>query len=169
MGDVSGMRWSAMQRPGRTNFDRFADLNLSLLAGNRRASLSILVLLGALFFIPGLGSVHLFDWDEANFAEVSREMIESGNYSQVTVNYQPFYEKPPLYFWLQMLSMRVFGVNEFSARLVNALAGIATLVAVYLIGSRIASSPLRISLGARLLRLVHAAPLLQIRCHRPGF
>ncbi len=96
----------------------------------------MLILLGTLFFIPGIGSVHLFDWDEANFAEASREMIESGNYGQVTINYRPFYEKPPLFLWLQTLAMHVFGVNEFSARLVDALTGIATLVAVFLIGSR---------------------------------
>jgi len=116
-----------------------ADLDLSRLAENRPAAIFILMLLGALFFIPGIGSVHLFDWDEANFAEASREMLSSGNYSQVTINYQPFYEKPPLYFWLQTLSMRIFGINEFSARFVNALTGIATLVVVFLFGSRVRS------------------------------
>jgi 4-amino-4-deoxy-L-arabinose transferase-like glycosyltransferase len=115
----------------------FADFDLSRLAENRRAAIFILILLGTLFFIPGIGSVPLFDWDEANFAEASREMLSSGNYGQVTINYQPFYEKPPFYFWLQTLSMRVFGVNEFSARIVDALTGIATLVVVFLIGSRV--------------------------------
>lgn len=114
-----------------------ADPNLVKFAANRPVTLFVLVLFGALFFIPGIGTVHLFDWDEANFAEASREMMESGNYSQVTINYQPFYEKPPLFFWLQTLSMRAFGVSEFGARLVDALTGIATLVIVYLIGSSI--------------------------------
>jgi 4-amino-4-deoxy-L-arabinose transferase-like glycosyltransferase len=96
-----------------------------------------LVLLGALFFLPGLGQVHLFDWDEANFAEASREMLVRGNWLQVTIDYQPFYQKPPLFFWLQALSMKAFGVNEFAARFVNAVCGIATLTAVYIIGSRL--------------------------------
>ena len=43
--------------------------------------------LGILFFIPFLGNVHLFDWDEINFAEAAREMIVSGNYSTVTIEY----------------------------------------------------------------------------------
>ena len=43
----------------------------------------LIVLIGALFFIPFLGAVHLFDWDEINFAESAREMIVSGNYSRV--------------------------------------------------------------------------------------
>jgi hypothetical protein len=114
-----------------------ADINLSALAGNRIAALSIIILSGALFFIPGIGSVHLFDWDEANFAEASREMVATGNYGRVTVDFRPFYEKPPLFFWLQTVSMRLFGVNEFGARLVDALTGIATLVVVYLAGSRL--------------------------------
>ena len=55
------------------------------------------------FFFIGLGNVHLFDWDEINFAESAREMIESGDYLRVQINYLPFWEKPPFffcYFWL---------------------------------------------------------------------
>ena len=51
----------------------------------------------ALAFVPFLGSAPLFDWDEINFAESAREMIVSGNYFQVQINYQPFWEKPPLF------------------------------------------------------------------------
>jgi len=31
------------------------------------------------FFVPFLGAVHLFDWDEINFAESAREMLVTGN------------------------------------------------------------------------------------------
>jgi len=96
-----------------------------------------IALLGALLFIPFLGQVHLFDWDEINFAESAREMMISGNYFQVQVNYQPFWEKPPLFFWLQVASMKVFGVNEFAARFPNALCGIATLLVVFHIGKKL--------------------------------
>lgn len=96
----------------------------------------LLIVLGAALFIPFLGSVHLYDWDELNFAEASREMLESGNFMRVTINYQPFWEKPPLFFWLQAASMKLFGVNEFAARFVNAITGIVTLLAVYAIGRK---------------------------------
>jgi|WetSurMetagenome_2_1015567.scaffolds.fasta_scaffold00142_1 hypothetical protein len=89
---------------------------------------------GIFFFIPFLGSAHLFDWDEINFAEAAREMLATHNFLQVQINFQPFWEKPPLFFWLQAASMSVFGVNEFAARLVDAVCGIATLLAVYRIG-----------------------------------
>lgn len=91
---------------------------------------------GILLFIPFLGSVHLFDWDEVNFAESAREMLVSGNYQRVTINFLPFMEKPPLFFWLQALSMKLFGVNEFAARLPNAIVGIVTLLFVFQIGKK---------------------------------
>jgi Dolichyl-phosphate-mannose-protein mannosyltransferase len=89
------------------------------------------------FFVPFLGRAHLFDWDEINFAEAAREMLATGNFLQVQNNFQPFYEKPPLFFWAQALSMSVFGINEFAARFVNALCGIITLLVVYRVGRQL--------------------------------
>ena len=92
---------------------------------------------GVCFFVPFLGAVNLFDWDEANFAEAAREMVASHNYLQVTINFEPFWEKPPLFFWLQVLAMKGFGVTAFAARFVNALVGVLTLVTVYGIGRKL--------------------------------
>lgn len=97
----------------------------------------LIALAAALLFIPFLGLVHLFDWDEINFAECSREMIVTGNYARVMINFQPFWEKPPLFFWLQAVSMHLFGVNEFAARFPNALAGIATLLILFYLGNKL--------------------------------
>lgn len=93
--------------------------------------------LGALFFIPFLGGVHLFDWDEINFAECSREMMNLDSYLRVHINYQPFWEKPPFFFWLQVISMNLFGVGEFAARFPNAICGILTLIVLYNIGEKL--------------------------------
>lgn len=92
---------------------------------------------GALFFIPFLGGVRLFDWDEINFAECSREMIVLGDYLRVHIDYKPFFEKPPFFFWCQSAMMNLFGISEFSARLPNALCGIITLVYLYHLGQKI--------------------------------
>jgi len=91
----------------------------------------------ALLFIPFLGGVHLFDWDEINFAESAREMIVTGDYLTVQINFQPFWEKPPLFIWMQVLSMKLFGINEFAARFPNAICGILTLLALFNIGRKI--------------------------------
>lgn len=92
---------------------------------------------GCILFLPGLGDVHLFDWDEINFAESAREMIVTGDYSRVQINYQPFWEKPPLFIWLQALSMHCFGVNEFAARFPNVIFGILTLCVIYYWGRKV--------------------------------
>ena len=81
---------------------------------NRKQSnlfLILIILAGIFFFIPYLGHVHLFDWDEINFAESAREMIVTGDYRSVQINFEPFAEKPPLFFWLQASSMHMFGIN----------------------------------------------------------
>ena len=97
----------------------------------------IIILTAALLFMHSLGKAPLFDWDEINFAESAREMIETGNYMQVQVNYEPFWEKPPFYFWMTAASMKVFGVNEFAARFPNAVCGIITLLVIFSIGRRL--------------------------------
>ncbi len=95
----------------------------------------ILLFFGSLIvFSVGLGSVHLFDWDEINFAESAREMLLTGDYLNVQINFEIFWEKPPFFIWLQALSMSVFGINEFAARFPNALAGAVTLVTLFNIG-----------------------------------
>jgi len=98
---------------------------------------SLIFIATCILFFPFLGSVHLFDWDEINFAECAREMVVTGNYSQVQINFQPFWEKPPLFIWMQAISMKLFGVNEFAARFPNALCGVLTLLLIFQIGKKI--------------------------------
>ncbi len=94
----------------------------------------LLVLAGAILFFPFLGRVHLFDWDEINFAECAREMVAAKQYFLVTINYLPFWEKPPLFIWMQALSMKLFGVSDYAARLPNAICGIATMLMLFNVG-----------------------------------
>ena len=93
----------------------------------------------ALLFLPGLGAVHLFDWDEINFAEIAREMIMTGDWSRPQIDYQPFHEKPPLFMWLQAISMKMIGIGEYAARFPNAICGIITLIILYRIGDQVRS------------------------------
>ncbi len=86
--------------------------------------------------MPFLGNSHLFDWDEVNFAECAREMIETGDYTTVRIDFEPFWEKPPMFFWMQALSMKVFGVNEYAARFPDAVAGILILLVLFYAGKK---------------------------------
>ncbi|MBS3914749.1 MAG: glycosyltransferase family 39 protein [Bacteroidetes bacterium] len=98
---------------------------------------TIITIVAILMFLPFLSASHLFDWDEINFAESAREMIVSGNYHQVQIGFEPFWEKPPLFIWMQVFCMKIFGINEFSARLPNAIFGIITLNFLYYLGCKI--------------------------------
>ncbi len=97
----------------------------------------VIIIAGSLLFLPFLGGVHLFDWDEINFAECAREMIVSKDYLRAQIDFMPFWEKPPLFIWLQVLAMKLFGAGEYAARFPNAVIGVVTLVTIYTAGKRV--------------------------------
>jgi 4-amino-4-deoxy-L-arabinose transferase-like glycosyltransferase len=100
----------------------------------------LLLLVSTAAFFSFNSRVHLFDWDEINFAESAREMIVTGDYLTVRIDYQPFWEKPPLFIAMQAVSMQLFGINEMAARLPNTLAGIFTLILLFFTGKKFFSA-----------------------------
>ncbi len=97
---------------------------------------AVIIIIAAILFFPFLGGVHLFDWDEINFAECAREMITSGDYLRPQIDFMPFWEKPPFFIWMQVVAMKLFGIGEYAARFPNALVGVITLCAVFYAGKR---------------------------------
>ena len=95
----------------------------------------ILGLICATIFIVGLGSVPLMGQDEGLYAECSREMLAGGNYIVPICNGEPFFDKPPLVYWLQAASISVFGVNSFAARFPSALSMIALVFLTAIAGN----------------------------------
>ena len=82
--------------------------------------LGALLLLG--YFLLGLGQSLLFDVDEGAFSEATREMVVSGDWGHTTLNGADRFDKPIGVYWLQALSVKVFGISEFALRLPSALA-----------------------------------------------
>ena len=76
----------------------------------------------------GLGTDFLYDWDEGIYAQVSRE---TGFSLAPYWNDQPWFEKPPLVFWLTKLSFSLFGENEFGARFFMPILGAVSLTFLY--------------------------------------
>jgi 4-amino-4-deoxy-L-arabinose transferase-like glycosyltransferase len=93
----------------------------------------LLVLTVFTFFFL-LGSRALNEPDEGRYAEVAREMIETGNWLVPHFWYLPHLDKPPMTYWLVAVSMKIFGRNEWAARLPVALAGISGVWAAFLLG-----------------------------------
>ncbi len=74
----------------------------------------------------GIGAAGLFDLDEGLYATAARQMVESGDWLVPRVGTDAFFDKPPLTYWAQALSMKVFGFTPLAARLPSALAAALT-------------------------------------------
>jgi 4-amino-4-deoxy-L-arabinose transferase-like glycosyltransferase len=81
----------------------------------------------------------LIDRDEPRFAEASREMLQRGDYVVPYFNNHYRFDKPPLAYWLQTISYRIFGDNDFAARLPSAIAAALTALILFEWGRRVAS------------------------------
>ena len=95
---------------------------MGLLQANR---LLALVLVVALVRLAMLGTYPLMDTTEARYGDIGRVMAESGDW--ITPWFRPgipFWGKPPLSFWCTALSFKLFGVNEFTARLPHWILGV---------------------------------------------
>jgi len=100
-------------------------------------TLAVLVFgMASLLYTLGNGGHSLWDRDEARFSEATREMIETGDWIIPHLNGEIRYDKPILIYWLMSLPMRLWGVNEFSARFPSAMAGALTVLLVFLMAER---------------------------------
>jgi 4-amino-4-deoxy-L-arabinose transferase-like glycosyltransferase len=84
-----------------------------------------------------LGGVTLRDWDEGTYGIIAREMVRTGDWLHPRQFGNPFYDKPPLVFWLIALSYSLGGINEWTTRL--PLAGFSALAIplLYLVGRQL--------------------------------
>lgn len=98
----------------------------------------LLFALAAWVYCNHLGTPALLDDpNDAQYAEVAREMVETGEWISPQLDYVVFLNKPPLTYWLISLSYTAFGVNEFAARLPGALTGLVLLLLVWRLGCRL--------------------------------
>ncbi|HXM89028.1 MAG TPA: glycosyltransferase family 39 protein, partial [Candidatus Acidoferrum sp.] len=100
-----------------------------MLAASRPIRLAIYALLAAILYLPGLGRPALWEPDEGRYAEIAREMVVSGDYVTPRDDFELYFEKPPLVYWANAASIKMFGVNEFAVRLPAALFSIAQVCA----------------------------------------
>ena len=82
-----------------------------------------------------LGFPSLLDPDEAHYAELTREMMQSGNWLVPLLDGKPFIDKPVLFHWLQAASVTLLGESEFAARLPTALASLALFAITRWVGA----------------------------------
>ena len=102
----------------------------------------VLFLLSAFLLFFNLGKDAFIDYDEATYATVLRESILSENYITFSYLGEPWFDKPPLYFWLAGASVKLFGMNEFAERLPSAVAGLLLVILLYHTTLRLTKNPI---------------------------
>lgn len=99
-----------------------------------RRELVLLAIASAVLFGLRLGARDLWNPNEPIYGEAVREMVERGTWLVPYVNGVPFAEKPILFYWLALVSSKIFGgVSELSLRVPSFLAGIATVLGSYVL------------------------------------
>ncbi len=97
--------------------------------------LGLLALFVCLNLLP-LGARPLMEPDETRYAEVPREMLATGNWVAPHLDGLRYFEKPPLGYWANAISMKLLGGSAFAIRLPSALSvGLSALV-ILLLGRR---------------------------------
>lgn len=81
--------------------------------------------------------VDTMDVDASQYAEMSREMMRSGDYLHLYDRGVEYLDKPPMLFWMSAMSMRVFGVNNFGYKLPSILFALWALFATWRLGRRL--------------------------------
>lgn len=97
---------------------------------NARLLAAVFVLLLATIWLQPRAAP-LVEHDETRYAEISREMLASGDFVVPRLNGVVYYEKPPLLYWANAGAMRVFGPTPWAAKLPTRLAGLLGFVAIY--------------------------------------
>jgi len=116
-----------------------------------------ILLLSLVLLLAGNWILPLTDRDETRFAEASREMLQRGDYVVPWFNGHWRFDKPVLIYWCQSASYRVFGVNDFAARLPSVLFTTATALLLVRWGRKVADAKTGFLAGAMFIAGLHVA------------
>ena len=114
--------------------------------GFKAALVCALIIVTGFKIFYGLGAAPLQRWDEQGNVDVVQTTMQSGNWLSLTckdkcsdclprVEAVPFLDKPPLWYWLTMCSVKVLGESNTAYRLVTALSGFLLVMLLYFLSS----------------------------------
>ena len=109
-----------------------------MLASLSRGTWWLLTLVVLIAWFAALDTRKLQHPDEGRYAEIAREMAMSGDWVTPRLNDLKYFEKPPLQYWVGAATFNAFGVNEWTARLPSAVAGLLAVIAVGFTAARLA-------------------------------
>lgn len=124
---------------------------------NLRGYRYLIVVLAVAVSVFFQGTRGLYETTEGRYAEAGREMIETGNYLEPTLDYRPHWTKPPLTYWAIAGGLAVFGNNAWGARFFNIVTFLGAVWAVYCMGITVGGP-----LVAVLAALIYLSSLLPV-------
>ncbi|MEJ2071734.1 MAG: glycosyltransferase family 39 protein, partial [Syntrophobacterales bacterium] len=95
-----------------------------------------LILLGLLLYLPAIWNWPL-SRSEAMYALIPKEMFDSGNWLTPTLNGARYLDKPPLFYWINLVAYSLLGVSDRVARVPTLMIGLGEVWFTYLIGRRL--------------------------------
>jgi 4-amino-4-deoxy-L-arabinose transferase-like glycosyltransferase len=123
-----------------------------------RRGLFALLLVFTIVWFGTLDYRKLIKPDEGRYAEIAREMAVSGDFVTPRLNGLKYFEKPPLQYWVTATAFKVFGENEWTARLWPAVTGFLSILLAYITGRRLfgarAGQLAALTLGGSLFTIV---------------
>lgn len=133
------------------NIDCFYKMNSITSFHNTRFIVVSIIVFTAFLFLFNIGKRDLWAPDEPRYAQVAKEMRDSGNFIVPHLNSKPYPDKPPLLFWLINVFSLPFGkITALSSRLPSAFAGIGCCVALFYLAKSLYRNT-RIALMASLI------------------
>lgn len=135
--------------------------NISAILKNNRPLLLLVFISGFLFF-HRLDWATITSWDEGWYASIARGILRSGDFINMHWNGKPFYDHPPMGFWLMAITYKLIGINELTTRVPSAILGLFTVILVYKVGERISKSK-AVGFSSALILMTSVWYLIRVR------
>jgi len=97
----------------------------------RPVHLAFIAIVVGLLLFPSIQHGDLSGYDDAFYAHEAREMVQSGDWLSVRYNGNLNFEYPPMFFWMEAVSLRVFGFEDYAAKLPAAITGLGTVLVLF--------------------------------------
>jgi 4-amino-4-deoxy-L-arabinose transferase-like glycosyltransferase len=106
---------------------------LSRLFSTHKFHLSMIILLSSIILFANLHKGDLSGYDDPLYAHEGKQLLITGDWWSIRLNGALNFEYPPMFIWLEALSMKIFGISDFAAKFPSALAGLLTIILVFCI------------------------------------
>ena len=108
---------------------------------SKRWAFPLLLALVALAYLLPLGTHGLWIPDETRYAQISQNMLLSGNWVSPHFMNVRYFEKPVAGYWMIAIGQALFGQNLFGVRFASALSTALSVLLCYLIARRMWNEP----------------------------